>query len=105
MRTFPALALGVALTLVTTSPATAQTAVAGLVLDIAAEIRDLVFATEDLEAVASDLDVQETETEIRIELAADVLFDFDSANLHFGGGIFLHEFYALNSINRRRKNN
>ena len=81
MRTFPALALGVALTLVTTSPATAQIAVAGLVLDIAGETRDLVFQTEDLEVMASDLEVKETETEIRIELAADVLFDFDSANL------------------------
>ena len=34
-----------------------------------------------LEAPVSDLEVNETETEIRIELAADVLFDFDSADL------------------------
>ncbi len=95
MRSAPALALGVAVTLVTAGPATAQTAVAGLVLDIASETRDLTFTTMDLlfqiedlgggvqslEAAVSELEVKETETEIRIELAADVLFDFDSADL------------------------
>ena len=95
MRTFPAQALAVAVTLVATSPATAQTAVAGLVLNLAAETRDLALTTMDLlfqiedladsvqplEATTSELEVKETETEIRIELAADVLFDFDSADL------------------------
>jgi outer membrane protein OmpA-like peptidoglycan-associated protein len=95
MRHAPGLALFAAVILVTAGSATAQTAVAGLVLDIAAETRDLAFATTDLvfqtedlgggvqplEAAVSELEVKETETEIRIELAADVLFDFDSADL------------------------
>lgn len=95
MRTAPGLALFVAAMLVITRPATAQMAVEGLVLDMAAETRDLAFTTEDLlfqvedlgggvrslEATESELEVEESETEIRIELAADVLFDFDSADL------------------------
>jgi outer membrane protein OmpA-like peptidoglycan-associated protein len=95
MRTAPGLALFVAAALVAAGPATAQTAVAGLVLDIAAETRDLAFTTKDLvfevedlgggvqslEGAVSELEVKESETEIRIELAADVLFDFDSADL------------------------
>ena len=94
MRAAVGLALCVVM-LVTASPVTAQTSVEGLVLDIAAETRDLEFTTRDLlfqvedleggvkplEATESNLEVKESETEIRIELAADVLFDFDSADL------------------------
>lgn len=40
-------------------------------------IRDLVFTVIDLGGKVQDLQVKQTETEVRIELAADVLFDFD----------------------------
>ena len=95
MRRAPGLALLVVATLGPSSPAISQTAVEGLVLNLSGETRDLVFTTKDLvfevedlgggvqslEAAVSDLVVKESETEIRIELAADVLFDFDSADL------------------------
>ena len=42
---------------------------------------DLVFSVENLGGKVQDLQIKETETEIRIELAADVLFDFDKAEL------------------------
>lgn len=45
------------------------------------QIVDLVFKVEDLVGQVQDLQVKETETEFRIELAADVLFDFDKATL------------------------
>ena len=93
MRTAKALALWAAAILAT--PAAAQTAVEGQILDLRAETLDLEFTSQDivfqiedlgssvqaLEAATSDLAVEESETEIRIELAADVLFDFDSADL------------------------
>jgi outer membrane protein OmpA-like peptidoglycan-associated protein len=42
---------------------------------------DLVFRVENLGGNVQALQVKETDTEIRIELAADVLFDFDKAVL------------------------
>jgi outer membrane protein OmpA-like peptidoglycan-associated protein len=45
------------------------------------KVLDLVFKVEDFGAKTSDLRVKETATEFRIELAADVLFDFDKATL------------------------
>ena len=95
MRCAAALAFWGAVTTVASMPATAQDALAGRELDIAAETRDLVFASHDLlfevedlggdiaelEAPASDLEIDENATEIRIELSADVMFDFDSAEL------------------------
>ena len=47
------------------------------VVDLVFESRDLVFDVIDLR----DMTVQESETEVRIDLAADVLFDFDKADL------------------------
>ena len=38
---------------------------------------DLIFNVETLAGAVVDLEVKETETEIRIELSGDVLFDFD----------------------------
>lgn len=43
--------------------------------------RDLVFRVENLGGKVEDLEIKETDTEIRIELAADVLFNFDKADL------------------------
>ena len=88
MRRATGQALFITVSLALSGPATAQTAIGGLALDLTAESRDLEFPTkdlvfqiEDLSGGVRDLDVKETETEIRIELAADVLFDFDSAEL------------------------
>ncbi|MGH8494861.1 MAG: OmpA family protein [Gammaproteobacteria bacterium] len=53
----------------------------GNVLDLKHDVTDLKHTIEDLGGAASDLAVQETDTEIRIDLAADVLFEFDSAEL------------------------
>jgi outer membrane protein OmpA-like peptidoglycan-associated protein len=45
------------------------------------KVLELVFKVEDLGGKVADLQVKETDTELRIELAADVLFDFDEARL------------------------
>ena len=45
------------------------------------QILDLIFKIEDIGGKVVDLQVKETATEIRIELAADVLFDFDKADI------------------------
>src|SRR3981189_2358536 len=42
---------------------------------------DLVFRIDDLGGKVQDLEIKETGQEIRIELAADVLFDFDKADI------------------------
>lgn len=44
-------------------------------------IRDLLFMVIDLGGNVEDLQVKQTETEMRFELAADVLFDFDQDTL------------------------
>ncbi|MBE3096221.1 MAG: hypothetical protein IMZ44_03710, partial [Planctomycetes bacterium] len=49
--------------------------------DAKREIRDLRFIVEDLEPRVEDLRIKETDLELRIELAADVLFDFDRATI------------------------
>lgn len=45
------------------------------------EVRDLTYVVQDLAGRVEDLRVKETDMEVRIELAADVLFDFDKASL------------------------
>jgi outer membrane protein OmpA-like peptidoglycan-associated protein len=45
------------------------------------KVLDVVFKVEDVGGKTADLEVKETDTEVRIELAADVLFDFDKATL------------------------
>jgi outer membrane protein OmpA-like peptidoglycan-associated protein len=47
--------------------------------DIDGKVLDLVFTVKDLGGKVQDLQIKETATEIVIELAADVLFDFDKA--------------------------
>jgi outer membrane protein OmpA-like peptidoglycan-associated protein len=63
--------------------------------NVVSETADLVFAVEDLAGGVADLgggaveiagpvenlQITETETEIRIELSGDVLFDFDKADI------------------------
>jgi outer membrane protein OmpA-like peptidoglycan-associated protein len=55
------------------------------------KILDLVFRVDDLGGKVQDLQVKETGQEIRIELAADVLFDFDKANLRPAAQKTLHQ--------------
>jgi outer membrane protein OmpA-like peptidoglycan-associated protein len=45
------------------------------------KILDIVFKVESFGGQIADLQVKETDTEVRIELAADVLFEFDKATL------------------------
>jgi outer membrane protein OmpA-like peptidoglycan-associated protein len=51
------------------------------VQDLKIQVLDLMFKVEDLAGKVQDLQLKETDTEIRIELAADVLFDFDKADI------------------------
>jgi outer membrane protein OmpA-like peptidoglycan-associated protein len=51
------------------------------VVDLVFKTEDLVFNVVDMGGKVEDLTVQESETEVRIDLAADVLFDFDKADL------------------------
>ncbi len=45
------------------------------------KILDLVFRVDDLGGKIEDMAVRETDSEVRVDLAADVLFDFDKADL------------------------
>lgn len=45
------------------------------------KVLDLVFRVEDIGGRVQDIQIKESSTEIRIELAADVLFDFDKSTL------------------------
>jgi len=45
------------------------------------KILDLIFRVQDMGGKVQDIQVKETKSEIRIELAADVLFDFDKADI------------------------
>ena len=46
------------------------------------KVLDIVFKIEDIGGRVADLQVKETDMEVRVELAADVLFEFDKATLH-----------------------
>ena len=50
-------------------------------LDLKSTVEDLKFRTEAVAGVVQALEVKETDTEIRIEMSADVLFDFDKAEI------------------------
>ena len=45
------------------------------------KVLDLVLRVDDIAGRVEDLVVKETDTETRVDLAADVLFDFDKADL------------------------
>src|SRR5258706_1074726 len=51
------------------------------ILDIDGKILDIVGVTRGIEGVLKDLGATVTATEIRIELAADVLFEFDKHDI------------------------
>lgn len=64
--------------------------IAGKTGDIAGQTQATVGKAQDLQAKAQDLQVQETATEIRIALSADVLFDFDKSNIRPDAASALH---------------
>ena len=51
------------------------------VLDLEFRVLDLDLPEMEVAGAVTDLEMKETETEIRIALSADVLFDFDRATL------------------------
>ena len=66
----------------------AQQQVTGKVLDLTSTVIDLTMRVTDLNGApveiggkVEDMQIRETDTEIRIDLAADVLFDFDKADI------------------------
>ena len=61
------------------------------ILDLVFRVDDLAGKVQDLGGKVHDLQVKETGEEIRIELAADVLFDFDKANLRPAAQQTLHQ--------------
>jgi outer membrane protein OmpA-like peptidoglycan-associated protein len=71
---------------------------AGNVRDLEFTIRDIEYKTVDLVLEGADvsgsvrsLAIEETDTEIRIELPADVLFDFDKADIREDAAAALNE--------------
>jgi outer membrane protein OmpA-like peptidoglycan-associated protein len=66
-------------------------AVGGKQVDLAFTVKDLVFVVDDIGGKTKDLEVKETKTEIHIDLAADVLFDFDKSTLRPSARDTLHE--------------
>src|SRR4051812_41014811 len=54
---------------------------AGDIRDLEFPTRDLLFRVQDLAGQVQTLQVRETATETRIELPADILFDFDKADI------------------------
>jgi outer membrane protein OmpA-like peptidoglycan-associated protein len=70
------------------TPTWAQSALSAGALNLTFAAQDLKFATQDLKFSVEDmggkeigLEVKETATETRIALSADVLFDFDKADI------------------------
>jgi len=55
--------------------------VGGKVSDLQSKVLDLVFRVDDMGGDVQNLDIKETPTELRIDLATDVLFDFDKSDL------------------------
>jgi outer membrane protein OmpA-like peptidoglycan-associated protein len=53
----------------------------GKISNIETRVLDLVFRVDDMGGKVQDLDVKETATEVRIDLAADVLFDYDKSDI------------------------
>jgi outer membrane protein OmpA-like peptidoglycan-associated protein len=58
-----------------------QSEIKGKVLDLVFRVEDLGGRVEDLGGKVQALEVKESATEVRIDLAADVLFDFDKADI------------------------
>ena len=66
-------------------------ALGGKQLELLFPVKGLVFVVDDIGGKAKDLEVKETKTEIHIDLAADVLFDFDKSTLRPSARDTLHQ--------------
>lgn len=93
MRCLPAMG---AVILTVSGPALAQIPIGGKIIELRFQTRALVLrveaidgGTRPLQAQQTELAVAETATEIRVAMAADVLFDFDSAELRPEAGAAL----------------
>jgi outer membrane protein OmpA-like peptidoglycan-associated protein len=64
--------------------------IAGKTQDTGGKAQDIGVKTQGTIAKTQDLQVKETATEIRIELAADVLFDFDKSTIKPEAASALH---------------
>lgn len=62
----------------------------GTVRDLAGAVRDLNSGVVDMSGNTESMQVKETASEIGIELAADVLFDFDKSNIKPEAASALH---------------
>jgi outer membrane protein OmpA-like peptidoglycan-associated protein len=51
------------------------------VSDLKLTVKDLVYKVDDMGGKVQSLDVKESAVEVRIDIAADVLFDFDKAEI------------------------
>lgn len=87
-----------ALACVATSSAVAQQDISGRTLDLVFKVEPLVLKVETLASKAENiagkiqsLQVKETATETRIELPADILFDFDKDQLRPGAETTLRQ--------------
>jgi len=74
-----------------TDPPLGGTEVQGIPVDLVFTVKDLVFVVDDTGGKIKDLEVTETKTEIHIDLAADVLFDFDKSTLRPAARDTLHQ--------------
>jgi outer membrane protein OmpA-like peptidoglycan-associated protein len=70
-----------AILVVFAAPVWAQSIVGGGTLNLTFATQDLKFAIEDIAGKEAGIVVKETPTETRIALSADVLFDFDKADI------------------------
>lgn len=64
-------------------------------LDLRFQTMDLRFPVEDIKGAVQALAVKETPTEVKIELAGDVLFDFDKADIRSEAEVALRRVVEL----------
>ena len=69
--------------------------IVGLVSGLANATHEVQAKVQDLAAAKRDLGAQETEIEVRVELPADVLFDFDKAEIRADAAHALAELAAV----------
>jgi len=95
--------LGITLTgtLAAAQPSPAAQDRAGQTEDLIFPTEDLIFTIDDLAGKTKDLEVKETTTEIRIDLAADVLFDFDKSTLRPSARAALHQAASIIRTNAK----
>lgn len=71
----------------------------GKVVDLVYQVKDLNYVVQDMGGKVKNLEVKETKTEIKIDLAADVLFDFDKSTLRPSAKDALHQAASIIKAN------